>query len=312
MITLDHVELSFDRPILKGINLAINEGEIIGIVGKSGAGKSSLLQIIAGLLDASAGCVRLNGEVVKGPSSRLIPGHPEIQLVNQDFQLDVYHTVQENIRECILNLPEKLRVQFVDELLELLELTEVRSQKAHTLSGGEQQRLSIARALAKEPKVLLLDEPFSHIDGRLRMKLITYLLELRRVRQMTLLLVSHDGSDVLSLSDRIFWMKNGQFIRNGTPRKMYYSYKTLEDARLFGHVNSVKVDERRVYFRPDEFTCVDTAEKSFDLEISYVHAQFHGPWLHTLFRTKANEMILLYSLEPIAHVQFITIQKKSF
>ena len=91
---------------------------------------------------------------------------------------------------------------------------------------------------------------------------------------------------------------------------MYYSYKTLEDARLFGHVNSVKVNERRVYFRPDEFQIVDSAEDLFDLKVSFVHEQFHGPWLHTVFQTNAKEMIVLYSLESLHYVNYITIQKK--
>jgi iron(III) transport system ATP-binding protein len=187
----------------------------------------------------------------------LVPGHPEIQLVNQDFKLDTFHTVEENIRECILYLPTNMRDRFVDELIGLLELNDVRTQKAHTLSGGEQQRLSIARALAREPKVLLLDEPFSHLDGRLRLKLITYLIELKQVRGTTIILVSHDGADVLSLSDRIVLMKNGMIQRVGVPRKMYYGYRTLEEARLFGHVNSVMLNGKRTYFRPDEFEAIN-------------------------------------------------------
>jgi iron(III) transport system ATP-binding protein len=227
MIVVENVSLNYERTILDRISFEVKSGETLGIVGKSGAGKSSLLKIIAGLLDVTSGQVSCNDERVKGPSERLVPGHPEIQLVNQDFKLETFHTVEENIRECILYLPTNVRDRFVDELIGLLELNDVRTQKAHTLSGGEQQRLSIARALAREPKVLLLDEPFSHLDGRLRLKLITYLIELKQVRGTTIILVSHDGSDVLSLSNRIVLMKNGMIQRGGVPRKMYYGYRTL-------------------------------------------------------------------------------------
>ncbi len=151
MLEAKHIALTFDRPILKGINFSLKAGQIIGIVGKSGAGKTSFLKIMSGLLDSTTGDVFFEGKKVLGPNVKLVPGHPDIQLVNQDFHLDTYHTVEENIREQILYLPKKERDQLVNELLELIELDEVRTQKARTLSGGEQQRLAIARALACEP-----------------------------------------------------------------------------------------------------------------------------------------------------------------
>ena len=154
MLEINEIQLAFQRPILLTISLTIKQGEIVGIVGKSGAGKTSLLKIIGGLLDSTSGSVIFEGKKVLGPTNKLVPGHPDIQLVNQDFHLDTYHTVEENIREQILYLPKKERDDLVEELLHILELTEIRNQKAITLSGGEQQRLSIARALACEPKVL--------------------------------------------------------------------------------------------------------------------------------------------------------------
>jgi len=99
MLKVQDLQLNFDRTILQNINFSVGEGEIIGIVGKSGAGKTSLLKIIAGLLDATSGHVFFEGKKVIGPSVKLVPGHPEIQLVNQDFHLDSYFTVEENIRE---------------------------------------------------------------------------------------------------------------------------------------------------------------------------------------------------------------------
>jgi ABC-type multidrug transport system ATPase subunit len=311
MIVVENVSLKYERTILDRISFEVKSGETLGIVGKSGAGKSSLLKIIAGLLDVTSGQVSYNDERVKGPSERLVPGHPEIQLVNQDFKLDTFHTVEENIRECILYLPTNVRERFVDELIGLLELNDVRTQKAHTLSGGEQQRLSIVRALAREPKVLLLDEPFSHLDGRLRLKLITYLIELKQVRGTTIILVSHDGSDVLSLSDRIVLMKNGMIQRGGVPRKMYYGYRTLEEARLFGHVNSVMLNGKRTYFRPDEFEAINDEKNSDSIRVEFLHEQFHGPILHTVFRTMKNELITLYSLKSLKHVEFIQIKKNA-
>lgn len=149
MLSLKHIGLNFDgRWIFRDVNLQVKQGEILGIIGVSGAGKSSLLNIISGHLDPSEGEVFHEGEKLIGPSMKLIPGYEDIQLVNQDFGLDVYHSVEENVREKILHLPLKQQKSLIDEVLDLVGLTHLMTQKAHLLSGGEQQRLSIARALA--------------------------------------------------------------------------------------------------------------------------------------------------------------------
>ena len=307
MLKVQDLQLNFDRTILQNINFSVGEGEIIGIVGKSGAGKTSLLKIIAGLLDATNGHVLFEGKKVIGPSVKLVPGHPEIQLVNQDFHLDSYFTVEENIREQILYLPRKQRDAFVDELLELIELTPIKTQKVNTLSGGELQRLVIAKALACEPKIVLLDEPFVHLDGRLRSKMINYLLELRNVRKTSFILVSHDGSEMLSLADRIFCMKKGVFTRKGKPFDFYYKPKSGEEAKLFGAINSVNINGKRILFRPDEYS-LEIDENGFEVEFS--HSLFTGPIYENYFSTKKNEKIVLYSLNKMEHVRKISIYKK--
>lgn len=311
MLEVKNIQLQFHRVILKDINLHLNEGEIIGIVGKSGAGKTSLLKIIGGLLDPSDGIVLFDGKKVHGPQTRLVPGHPEIQLVNQDFHLDTYHTVEENIREQILNLPKKERDELVEELLHLLELFEMRHQKAITLSGGEQQRLSIARALAREPKIVLLDEPFSHLDGRLRSKLANYFLQLRKIRKMSFILVSHDGSEVLSLADRIYSMKNGLITRKGKPLDFYYKPKSIEDAKLFGAINSININGKRVIFRPDEFKVLPIDEVHEQcVKVKFEHTLFTGPLFENYFITENKEKIVLYSFKELKDVQKISVKKK--
>lgn len=311
MLEVKNIQLQFHRVILKEINLHLEAGEIIGIVGKSGAGKTSLLKIIGGLLDPTGGTVHFEGKKVHGPQTRLVPGHPEIQLVNQDFHLDTYHTVEENIREQVLNLPKKERDELVEELLDLLELSEMRNQKAITLSGGEQQRLSIARALAREPKIVLLDEPFSHLDGRLRSKLANYFLQLRKIRKMSFILVSHDGSEVLSLSDRIYSMKNGAITRKGKPMDFYYKPKSLDDAKLFGAINSINLNGKRMFFRPDEYQILSKDEASSEMvNVRFDHALFTGPLFENYFITDNKEKIVLYSFKDLEDVQQICIKKK--
>jgi ABC-type Fe3+/spermidine/putrescine transport system ATPase subunit len=311
MLEVKNIQLQFHRVILKEINLHLNEGEIIGIVGKSGAGKTSLLKIIGGLLDPTDGVVIFEGKKVHGPQTKLVPGHPEIQLVNQDFHLDTFHTVEENVREQILNLPKKERDELVEELLQLLELYEMRGQKAITLSGGEQQRLSIARALAREPKVVLLDEPFSHLDGRLRSKLSNYFLQLRKIRKMSFVLVSHDGSEVLSLADRIYSMKNGSITRKGKPLDFYYKPKSIDDAKLFGAINSINLNGKRVIFRPDEYHVIPMDEVNENgVKVEFDHSLFTGPIYENYFITENKEKIVLYSFKVLEDVRQISVKKK--
>ena len=303
-----NIFLSYGRPILKDVSLKLKEGEIISIVGRSGAGKTSLLKILAGLQSPDQGYVYFEGERLKGPHERLIPGHDEVCLVNQDFSLDDFHTVEENIRLQILNLTAKVRDQFVDELIGLMGLEELRKQQAKYLSGGEQQRLAIARVLAKEPKVILLDEPFSHLDSDLRNRLTSYLLELRRLRGTSFILVSHDGAEVLGLSDTIYYMKNGVLTRKGDPKKVYYRFGTLQEARLFGPVNAVKIGEERILFRPDQYSLT---EGSPDRKVSvhFLESSFTGPVYENYFVTYNKEKIVLFSFTTLEGINDIYITK---
>ncbi len=310
MLEVKDVCLSFGRPVLNRVSLTFQEGQVISIVGRSGAGKTSLLKIISGLLSPDSGVVKFEGEIVKGPNEKLIPGHDEVRLVNQDFSLDDFHTVEENIKLQILHLKTALRDRFTDELISLMGLDELRGQQARFLSGGEQQRLAIARVLAKEPKVILLDEPFSHLDAVLRVRLTGYLLELKKIRKTSFILVSHDGAEVLGLSDVIYFMKNGTLTKKGGPEKVYYKYKTLEEGRLFGYVNSVQMNNKRVFFRPDEFVVCES-HKADTLSVVFEGEAFTGVVRESFFKTTRGERIVLFSFNSMKDVRFIRIQKKT-
>lgn len=309
ILELTDISLSFDQPVLKKVCLTLKQGEIISIVGKSGAGKTSLLKIMAGIIEPDSGSVMFEGKKIKGPSGKLIPGHDEIRLVNQDFKLDDFHTVEENIKLQILHLPDKIRDRFTTELLDLMGLSEMSAKQARFLSGGEQQRLAIARVLAKEPKVILLDEPFSHLDAHLRNKLTGYLLDLRRVRGTSFVLVSHDGAEVLGLSDVIYFMKNGVLLKKGTPQKVYYRSGTLDEARMFGPMNSVRIGDERYVFRPDEYI-EDEVDNLPQLKLQFMEALFTGPVYENHFVTESKEKVVLYSFNRMDHVGSISIRRK--
>lgn len=309
MLELKSISFSYNEPLFKNISFEVEEGEIVGIVGNSGAGKTTLLKVIAGLLDITEGKVIFEGEKVKGPSQNLVPGHDEIKLVNQDFGLDIYHSVRENIREKALYLPLIERDELVEELLELVELTHLSEQKAILLSGGEQQRLSLARALAGEPKLILLDEPFVHLDGRLRLKISNYLLQMKAIRGTSFILVSHDGEEMLSLADRIIHFSNGEINRISSPKEFYFLPNTKEEAELFGIINSIIIDEKTILFRPIEFE-LPSSEKNEGIKVIFLNSQFAGTHFVNYFETEKKEQIILFHKETLKNETKIIIKKR--
>lgn len=308
MLSIENIHLSYDKQILNGISLEVAKGEIIGIAGHSGAGKTSLLKIIAGLTDATKGTVLLEGKRVVGPAMRLIPGHPEIQLVNQDFNLDIYQTTEENIKGKILHFPKTIQEQFTEELLELAELSYIKNRQAHTLSGGEQQRLAIVRALAVEPKVLLLDEPFVHLDSQLRVKLISYLMQLKKVRNISIIIVSHNSEELLSLTDKIIYLKDGVIKRKASPFDCYYNYKTVTEARMFGLINQLKIGKKSVHFRPDEYEIDHSKEP--EIQVKFTHSIFMGSYFLNEFISDGKKKIVLLHQAQLNDVKGIKIIKK--
>jgi iron(III) transport system ATP-binding protein len=316
MLQIDSLSFSYEEPIFQDVSFSLGVGEIIGIVGQSGAGKTTLLKVIAGILEPSSGQVSLEQEIVRGPAYNLVPGHPEIKLVDQDFALDLHHTVRENIREKVLYLPLPAREELIDELLDLIELQHLAAQKAILLSGGEQQRLALARALAGEPKVILLDEPFAHLDGRLRQKIASYLVQMREIRGTSFLLVSHDGEEILSLADRIIHFSKGALVRMDIPEAFYFLPNNYEEAELFGRVNKVSLQGESVLFRPTEFELPCRPSSMWDplenlIVVTFLGARFAGSHYINYFRTDQNEKIILYHQTALKNEKEIIISKRS-
>lgn len=301
-----HFYYASDKKVLNGVSLDLQPGEVLGIVGASGGGKSSLLRILSGHLDAISGTVTYDGKKVKGPSEQLIPGHPEIQLVNQDFALDTYHTVLENVRVKMGYLPDAIKAKFSIKLLQVVELLEHADKKALNLSGGEQQRLAVARALAAEPAVLLLDEPFAHLDAHLRIRIGDYLRELVKIRQMSCIMVSHDGLDIMQWCNRIVFMDNGKFKRIASPEKFYYTPKNYKEGIYFGEINRLKISDKIILFRPNEFKVVSTNGIKLRLDEKF----FCGTYVKYKYLSEKNTPIILYSDYELAHEIQIEIVHK--
>jgi ABC-type sulfate/molybdate transport systems ATPase subunit len=239
------------EPALHQVHLTLAPGEVVGLVGRSGAGKSTLLRVLAGLAQPDTGQVWLEGQPVKGPAQQLVPGHPHIALLRQDYGLAPTMNVFDNITYPLLAYPRAYQQQRVAELLALSRLQNVARKFPRELSGGEQQRVGLARALARPPKVLLLDEPFGSLDEGLRHEIRQDLRHLLRQGQITCLLVTHHPADALALADRVGALQAGQLVQLGPPRQVYSRPASGYVAQLLGPANLLTVSElRQVYHGP--------------------------------------------------------------
>ena len=295
-----------ERSILSNIQLTVKKGEMLGLVGPSGAGKSTLLHVLAGLLDASKGIVKLDGKRILGPKDRLLPGHSEVQLVNQEFGLDLYHTVRENLIVKANHLTKEIRDQFADELLELLALTSIKNSQAAYISGGEKQRLALGRALIMEPKVILLDEPFAHMDAHIKRKVVHYLQALKKTRKTTFVFVTHDGQDVLGLADKIAYFSEGKIQRLDTPRAFYEQPSSYQEALFFGEINRFNLDKKEVFFRPHQFSLVAN-KGTYKIPLTFQFATYYGGYIQYTFKVNKKEIIVLNHSESLENVEEIYI-----
>ena len=230
------------KEVIKNISFKANKGDYIAILGESGSGKSTLLEIIYGLLHIEKGTVYWNDEKLLGPNFRLIPGEDFMKYLPQDFDLMPYTTVEENIGKYISNQDKNKRKR-IKELLKVVDMTEFSQTKVKNLSGGQKQRVAIAKVMAKEPEVLLLDEPFSHIDNFRKNKLRRDLFKYLKSKNILCIVATHDTTDALSFADKILVIKNGKLIAKNTPEKLYTNPKSAYIASFFDEINEIPISE---------------------------------------------------------------------
>jgi len=224
---------------LRGITLDVERGEFVSFLGPSGCGKTTLLRIIAGLEIPTLGDVRIAGRsVLRDP-----PYRRNIGLVFQSYALFPHKSVAANVDFGLRHrtgLSARERGVAIDEALSLVRLQHYRDRKPSELSGGQQQRVALARAVVTRPEVLLLDEPLSNLDAKLREKMRIELKELHRTLGMTFIYVTHDRGEALSMSDRIVVMRDGRVDQIGSPRQVFEEPDSLDVARFMGHGNLLR------------------------------------------------------------------------
>ncbi|WP_281560717.1 ABC transporter ATP-binding protein [Thalassomonas sp. RHCl1] len=221
ILNLQQVAVNFDdKSILADISLRLACGEILGLLGPSGCGKTTLLNTLAGFVTLAGGEIQIDGDMLISPGHDIAPEHRHIGMIFQDYALFPHLTVAENIAFGITKLSKSEQNLRVNELLALLKLAEHSGRYPHQLSGGQQQRVAIARALAPRPKLLLLDEPFSNIDARLRNELMLEIRQLLKKLQMTAIFVTHNKDEVFTFADKVAVMHEGKLLQLGKPAEV--------------------------------------------------------------------------------------------
>lgn len=240
MLDINNISFAYaDKPTLERLSFSIDKGKTLAVIGESGCGKSTLLKLIYGIYDLSQGEISYDNQVIRGPKFKLIPGEDFVKYLAQDFDLMPYITVAENVGQFLSNTNPQKKKARITELLEMVEMESFSNVKAQFLSGGQMQRVAIARVLALEPALLLLDEPFSHIDhfrrNSLSRKLFAYLSE----KAITCVFATHDSNDVLSFADEVLVMKDGKIVQEGNPDAVFANPKNKYVGSLFGDVNEI-------------------------------------------------------------------------
>jgi iron(III) transport system ATP-binding protein len=216
VLSVSNLSVSFDdNHVLDGFNLDLQSGDIFALLGDSGSGKSSALRFIAGLENAKNGSVVLDGANLSLNGAHSVkPELREIGMVFQDYALFPHMTVFQNISFSIDHLSKKSKTEKVTSLLELINLNGIEKKYPHQLSGGEQQRVSLARALANSPKLLLLDEPFSSLDKSHRDELVKDVRSILKNQLVTSILVTHDEAEAMAFADKIGKIEKKQLLLN--------------------------------------------------------------------------------------------------
>lgn len=233
-ISLKHVKKVYDKSVVavQDFHMDIADKEFIVLVGPSGCGKSTTLRMIAGLEEITEGEISIGGQVV----NRVLPKDRDIAMVFQDYALYPHMTVYDNIAYGLKlrKLPKRVIDQKVREAAEILDITELLKRKPKALSGGQRQRVAIGRAIVRQPRAFLMDEPLSNLDAKLRNQMRTELIKLRQKLQTTFVYVTHDQTEAMTLGDRIVIMKDGFVQQIGTPRQVFHSPANLFVAGFIG------------------------------------------------------------------------------
>ncbi|ACA43770.1 ABC transporter ATP-binding protein [Clostridium botulinum] len=273
--------------VVDNINLELEKGKLLCLLGPSGCGKTTTLKIIGGFLKQDKGNILIENEDI----SKIPPENRAVSTVFQSYALFPHMNVIENIIYGLKfkGYRKKEALKKGEEYLEIIGLSEFKDKKISKLSGGQQQRVALARALIVNPKILLLDEPLSNLDAKLRIKMRKEIKEIQSKFNMTMIFVTHDQEEALSIADYLAVMNKGELIQVGTPEEIYINPKNEFVASFIGHINKVNINNKTELIRPEQIT-INKSQGDKKGRIKY--KQFLGSYVNYFIETKDETIIV--------------------
>ncbi|GAA4277045.1 ATP-binding cassette domain-containing protein [Aquimarina mytili] len=241
-ITLQKELIAAHGTMLLDINIDIQRGSLVTLYGDSGAGKTSILRMISGLLAPDKGSITVNQKTWLDTEKRIHqkPQHRKVGYVFQDYGLFPNMTVKENLLYALEKGQSK---NTVTELIDTIELGDLQDRKPEKLSGGQKQRVALARALVRTPEILMLDEPLSALDNTMRAKLQDYILKVHKQYNLTTILISHEISEVIKMSDQVFVIENGKIKKQGSPIEVFTTKQMSGKFQFSGEVVHIEKED---------------------------------------------------------------------
>lgn len=276
-----------ENDVLRGIQLSLNPGQITCLMGRSGMGKSTLIHALSGHLQLQSGEVQVDGQVLKGPEDQLVPGHPDIAVAFQQEGWMPNRSVADNLAFPIRLWEPHFIEERIDQLLRLTGLEQYKESLPEQLSGGQKQRLVMAMALAPEPLILLLDEPFSQVDYPEKRSLMEAIRKTARQEEVAVLFVVHEPRDALQLADHLVVLEQGQILEQGPPEQLYHKPKHLETAEITGPLTALK---EQSYIRPEHLILKKSTQgKGHQI----VQRFFSYPWVRYVLSKAGGDLEVL-------------------
>ena len=317
MLTLEKITFAYDDlKVLDNISFTLKKDKHLAIIGESGCGKSTLLKLIYGILGPDAGHLYFQDKQLKGPLFHLVPGYKGMGYVNQDAELSSFRTVSENIGQHLSNTQPRVKESYIRRLLNIVDLDSFYNVKVEQLSGGQKQRIALAKVLTTKPKLILLDEPFHHIDNFRRRLLRKKLYDYLSANHISSIIATHDKADILSFTDQTLVMKSGKVLAFKNTIELYKNPMSFYTASLFGEVNEIRLDsigisnnQNTILIYPFEIEIIYEGNNYAKVIKSYFMGQFyfievlyksqHICLQHPCYLEKGTDIRLLFNIEVI-------------
>jgi ABC-type sugar transport system ATPase subunit len=306
---------------VNNISFTLKKNEILAILGENGSGKSTLLKMIAGLLEADSGKIILNNVLIGGPSTKLVAGHENIRLIHQNYNLFPNISLADNILYAMRFFTKEYQEQKLEELLDICNLESISHKFPRETSGGEQQRTAIAAALATNIDLLLLDEPFSNLDVFNKTELKEYIRKISKRMGVSIVFVTHDAHDALSVSTRTAVIRKGQFLQMDEPKQIYTHPNSNYVANISGSFNLLKInslkeiiaiESKKSYgIHPEDLSIGNEADH--DLSGALKSCVFYGAYYSLTVEVSKGYLIRLMSpefIETDGQVIYLKLRKE--